>query len=335
LTLNGDGGNNTLVGSPEADTINGLGGNDILTGGGGNDSIDGGAGIDTAVYSGNHVDYQITYNSAVQAFTVSDHRQGSPDGTDSVTHVEQFQFADGLSIYNFDPSGALISETFNGSNGTHWTNAFDTVGNQTWIWAISEYDTNGALTSQSGLNHDGTHWLALYDVNNLYNWTNVTINFDANWNETSIAGTNDDGSHLVTMQAVAAAFDTATWYSTPFTNVSSAAPAAPSGNTSFSQFQVSVAPSASASPNASPTAGDQFVFAADLGRNSGVDFSQGFATNPNPGPSADHFNQIFEARAAAPTDGNGAFGIHAEAAVDPLALFGLHAAPHAADHFGV
>jgi hypothetical protein len=44
---------------------------------------------------------------------------------------------------------------------------------------------------------------------------------------------------------------------------------------------------------------------------------------------------MFAAAGAAPIDGNGAFVIHADATVDPLALFGLHAAPHTADHFGV
>jgi hypothetical protein len=110
-----------------------------------------------------------------------------------------------------------------------------------------------------------------------------------------------------------------------------------SGNTSFTKFSVSVAAPSPTSPSTAAAGGDQFVFAANLGQNSGVDLRQGFAANPNLGadPSADHFNQIFGAAGAAPIDGNGAFGIHAEAAVDPLALFGLHAAPHAADHFGV
>ena len=131
ITLNGDGGNNSLIGTSEADTLNGLGGNDTLIGGGGNDAINGGPGTDTAIYSGRRADYLMSYNMATQTFTVMDHRQGSPEGTDTVTHVEQLQFADGLSSYSFSVGGALISETFNSTNGTYWINTFDTAGNQT------------------------------------------------------------------------------------------------------------------------------------------------------------------------------------------------------------
>jgi hypothetical protein len=47
--------------------------------------------------------------------------------------------------------------------------------------------------------------------------------------------------------------------------------------------------------------------------------------------SADHFDQIFGAGVLAPIDAKSAFGIHTEATIDPLALFGMHAADHA--HF--
>jgi Ca2+-binding RTX toxin-like protein len=52
LTINGNNGNNTLVGTAHADTLNGNGGNDILNGGGGADVIDGGAGNDVLNGSG-------------------------------------------------------------------------------------------------------------------------------------------------------------------------------------------------------------------------------------------------------------------------------------------
>jgi hypothetical protein len=176
------------------------------------------------VFSGDRTDYSMTYNGATQMLTVTDLRQGSPDGTHTLNDVEQFQFADGSSSYSFNAAGALVSKSFNNTNGTHWVNAFDTVGNQTWVWEISTYDASGNLTTQTGLNHDGTHFLTLYDVNNQYSWTTATINFDANWNWTSVTGTNVDGSHSVTPQDVAAAFDTATWYATPFDTISNSAP---------------------------------------------------------------------------------------------------------------
>jgi hypothetical protein len=117
----------------------------------------------------------MTYHSVGHTLTVLDQRQGSPEGTHILDHVQQVQFSDGSSTYAFDPAGALLSETFTHINGTRWVNAFDTVGNQTWVWSINQYDIHGALATQSGLNHDGTHWLTLYDVNNQYSWADVTL----------------------------------------------------------------------------------------------------------------------------------------------------------------
>jgi YD repeat-containing protein len=207
------------------------------------------------VYSGNRSDYQMSYDNVAQSFTVADQRQGSPDGTHTLNHGAQFQFADGVSTYSYDTNGALVSETFNNTNGTHWVNTFDTVGNQAWVWSITLYDTQGSITSQSGLNHDSTHWLTLNDVNNQYSWTTATIHFDANWDVTSITGTNDNGSHSLTMQDVAAAYDTATWSSAPFDTIlnQAAGVATASGNEALT-----------AQPGSNPAAtggnADGFVF---------------------------------------------------------------------------
>jgi hypothetical protein len=228
-TLNGDGGNNALSGTPEADIINGLGGND---------AIDGGPGVDTAVFAGNRADYQVTYNSVAHNFMVADQRLGSPEGVDGVTNVEQFQFADSLAIHNFDAAGALVSQAFNNANGSHWVNTYDTLDNQAFEWSTTGYDPNGNMTVQTGFNHDGTHWLTLYDVNNQYSWSGATINFDAQWNETSVTGTRDDGSHSVAPSDISAAYDTATWYVTPYgTNFDPLASAISDESASSKQFQ--------------------------------------------------------------------------------------------------
>ncbi|WP_246755778.1 M10 family metallopeptidase [Bradyrhizobium sp. CCBAU 53338] len=87
--------NDTVIGNAIANVLKGGAGNDTITGGGGNDIIDGGAATDTAVYSGNRADYTVTYNSATQTFTIADQRAGSPDGTDTITGVENFHFLDG------------------------------------------------------------------------------------------------------------------------------------------------------------------------------------------------------------------------------------------------
>jgi serralysin len=88
----GGSGNDTIIGNAIANTLNGGGGNDTITGGAGNDTIIGGAGTDTAVYSGSRASYTVSYNATTQTFTLVDLRSGSPDGTDTVTGVEYFQF---------------------------------------------------------------------------------------------------------------------------------------------------------------------------------------------------------------------------------------------------
>ena len=91
----GGSGNDTIIGNAIANVLSGGGGNDTITGGAGNDTINGGSGTDTAVYSGNRANYNVSYNASTQTFTLTDLRGSSPDGTDTVTGVEYFQFGDG------------------------------------------------------------------------------------------------------------------------------------------------------------------------------------------------------------------------------------------------
>ena len=83
----------TLDGGADDDVLNGLGGNDLLRGGGGTDAIHGDADFDTALFSGNRIDYTIA--GSADEFTVTD-RVALRDGTDTVYGVEFVQFADGL-----------------------------------------------------------------------------------------------------------------------------------------------------------------------------------------------------------------------------------------------
>ncbi|MCB9959089.1 MAG: matrixin family metalloprotease [Rhodospirillaceae bacterium] len=86
----------TLNGLGLGDMLNGLGGSDTLTGNAGDDLINGGEGTDTAVYSGNQVDYAITYDAGLATFTVTDANAADGDeGTDTLTGIETLQFADG------------------------------------------------------------------------------------------------------------------------------------------------------------------------------------------------------------------------------------------------
>ncbi len=101
--------NDQIIGSDFANTLTGGAGVDTLTGGGENDSIDGGDGAsDTAIYTGNQADYNITQftNGALR---IEDLRANPIDGTDTVTNIEFIQFNDttvalnGLNISNSSP----------------------------------------------------------------------------------------------------------------------------------------------------------------------------------------------------------------------------------------
>ncbi|MBE9196579.1 hypothetical protein IQ219_14980, partial [Synechocystis sp. LEGE 06083] len=89
----GNGLDNVILGNTGNNSLNGGAGSDTITGGGGNDTIDGGDQADTLKYSGDRSDYTITLSGST--YTIVDERGGSPDGTDTITNVENFQFADG------------------------------------------------------------------------------------------------------------------------------------------------------------------------------------------------------------------------------------------------
>ncbi|MET1415578.1 cadherin domain-containing protein [Roseibium sp. HPY-6] len=93
-TIYGGGGDDTLIGGDGNDILSGEEDDDTLQGDGGNDQLSGGTGDDTAIYSGNRDDYTIVENLD-GSFTITDTRSGSPDGTDTVSDVETFRFADG------------------------------------------------------------------------------------------------------------------------------------------------------------------------------------------------------------------------------------------------
>lgn len=94
VNASGSTANVNLIGNTGANVLTGGAGNDTIQGGGGNDTIDGGSGDgDTAVFSGALADYTITLTGAT--YTVTDKRAGAPDGVDTVTNVEHFQFSDG------------------------------------------------------------------------------------------------------------------------------------------------------------------------------------------------------------------------------------------------
>ena len=129
-----------LTGAAAGEELAGTVGNDTITGGGGNDRIVGGGGTDTVVYSGNRSDYTVTRNLAadgvtVLSFNIQDNRSGSPDGTDTVASVSNYQFADqtvsAAALYvspaPFTP-WATLNPVFATANGTitdkNWARSF-------------------------------------------------------------------------------------------------------------------------------------------------------------------------------------------------------------------
>ena len=88
--LNGNATANRLDAGAGNDELNGFEGDDILLGGTGNDIIDGGDGTDTAVFEGNFASYTVTLGAGTITLV------GAASGTDRLSNVERFQFADML-----------------------------------------------------------------------------------------------------------------------------------------------------------------------------------------------------------------------------------------------
>jgi VCBS repeat-containing protein len=101
-TVHGDAGNDKLFG--EAD-------NDRLWGDAGNDDIDGGAGIDTAVFSGNQAQYQITTaGSVTEVKDLRGRGSNTPDGIDKLVDVERLVFADGYRLLAPDQAPDAVDD---------------------------------------------------------------------------------------------------------------------------------------------------------------------------------------------------------------------------------
>ena len=89
-TVVGGSGRNFVVGDAAAQTIVLGAEDDVLHGGGGNDKLYGGQGMDTAVFTGQHSQYDVT--QAFGVFTVR--ALSGSEGTDTLVNVERIQFAD-------------------------------------------------------------------------------------------------------------------------------------------------------------------------------------------------------------------------------------------------
>jgi|CXWL01.1.fsa_nt_gi Ca2+-binding RTX toxin-like protein len=154
-TLSGGGGGDIINGGGGADALNGDGGADTLAGGAGNDTISGGGGTDTVVFSGPVANYSFALSGAVSV-VVTDGSVGGPDGVDTVSGVETFQFgAQTLTLEagtngNNNGGGALNGGAgadlilgFNGNDALNGNNGADVL-----------VGGNGADTMNGGAGND-------------------------------------------------------------------------------------------------------------------------------------------------------------------------------------
>jgi serralysin len=142
--LNGDAGADRLEGSSGIDTLNGGADDDTLIGAGGNDVLNGGAGTDTAVFTGNRSAYTISTSNGVT--TIS-----GADGTDTLTNVEQLQFADGLRDINGNTivGGGPINGT-SGNDTLSGTTAGDTINGDAGDDVITGLSGNDTIDGGDG-----------------------------------------------------------------------------------------------------------------------------------------------------------------------------------------
>jgi serralysin len=89
----GGSGHDTITGNQTANRLVGGAGKDTLTGGGGNDRLEGGTGNDTAMFAGSRASYSVTLIED-GSLTVTDLRDGSPDGIDTLWSIEYLGFSD-------------------------------------------------------------------------------------------------------------------------------------------------------------------------------------------------------------------------------------------------
>lgn len=174
----GGSGNDTIVGNAIANTLNGGGGNDTITGGAGNDTIIGGSGTDTAVYSGNQASYTISYNLTTQTFTIADQRSGGTDGTDSVTGVENFQFAD--SRISSDTLAAQV-------NPDREVMIYDSNNSQAWTYQVFGYDFEDRLNHLTVKNDNGTSTVTDYNSAQMHNFRMAVSQYDSADHLTSVS----------------------------------------------------------------------------------------------------------------------------------------------------
>jgi Matrixin/Repeat of unknown function (DUF5648) len=154
LTVNGNSLNNVITGTNL---------NETFFGGGGNDTINGGFGVDTAVYSGLRSQYQIT-TLADGSLKVSDLRSGSPDGTDTLSHIEFLRFADQTqTLASGDPTTSRVERFFDSATGDHFYTLSPAEADQIRA-TLPTYHDEGAPWSTPDAGPNTTDVFRFFDV---------------------------------------------------------------------------------------------------------------------------------------------------------------------------
>jgi Ca2+-binding RTX toxin-like protein len=122
-------------------------GDDTLNGSQGDDRLEGGNGQDVALYMGAYGEYDISYDSAANQYTIADRMPGR-DGTDLVRDVENFHFADGpRTVTQLVPGAAPAGPAFTitGTAGDDYS-LYGTLGDD----RISGLDGHDSLFGETG-----------------------------------------------------------------------------------------------------------------------------------------------------------------------------------------
>ena len=214
-------GNDTLVNMEQVvagesgDRLIGNTHDNFFTGEGGNDTIMGGGGLDTAVYNGNRSEYSVVYDPATDTFTITDHVEGR-DGTDTVTNVDWFRFADGTR--ELVPPTVLSYTPASGSTGADVASNIvvrfsENVKPGTGLIEIHSGSAAGPVFESYNAATDTTHLsitgdtLTIDPSGNLANGTDYYITF-ANGSIDDLTGNHyggGDSFHFSTLNAAVAA----------------------------------------------------------------------------------------------------------------------------------
>jgi methionine-rich copper-binding protein CopC len=179
---------NRLEGGAGNDELSGGDGDDTLVGGTGNDTIEGGGGNDTVVLEGSFASY--TINVAGGQITIT----GAASGSDRISGVERFQFADGVrTVGDLAPGGDSTAPTLQSTNPADNSTGVAIGANLVLSFSETVEAGNGSINL---FNADGTLFssISVRDTNQVtFNGNTATINPSANL----VAG----ASYYVTIEA--------------------------------------------------------------------------------------------------------------------------------------